>query len=319
MDNSKKTGVLLLAFGGANSIEEVAPFIKNVLKGRLVTDELLSRSRERYSLIGGSSPLLDITRAQARALEERLNSVGGSGGNAEFKTYVGMRFWDPFIKDTIREMWADGIERAVAVIMAPHSSRASTGGYDNDVQAALKTTGAVPDIVYVGPWHTHPLYLEALTDNIKAALAAHPNPEKTLTIFSAHSLPVPMLKNDVYVKKLEETIARVTEVTALEALPLKSRLAYQSKGGGPVPWLGPDVEEVIGEAKAGGYEGVLVVPLGFVSDHIETLFDIDILFKETSEAAGLKYSRAESLNTNEKFIEMLAEVVIDRARGGTHS
>jgi ferrochelatase len=300
----KPKGVLLLAFGTADSIDNIEPFLKNVLKGRPVTPEMVERTRDRYLKIGGASPLLEITRLQAEAIERELN-VKGNG----FRVYVGMRYWHPYIKQTVREMWADGIEVAVAVIMAPHPSRASTGGYMYDVEAALKGTGGVPEISYLRDWHTHPFFIETIIDRMEEAFSALPRKHDVLTIFSAHSLPVQTLKGDPYLKKLEETIKELTKRTG----DIDRRLAFQSKGGGPVEWLGPPVEEVIEEAKALGKKGVLVVPMGFVSDHVETLYDIDIVFKEKAESLGLEFKRTASLNTSEKFIKGLAELVREQA------
>ncbi len=216
-----------------------------------------------------------------------------------------MRYWHPYIKETVREMWADNIEEAVAIVMTSHSSRAATGGYRYDVEDALKTTGGVPELRYLRDWHTHPLYIEALSEKIEDALRELPPEKDVLTIFSAHSLPVSTLSGDPYVEKLKETIKEVVERTG----EMDHRLAYQSKGGGSVEWLGPEVESVMEEAKAMGKKGVLVVPLGFVSDHVETLYDIDIVFKEKATSLGLGFQRAASLNTSDKFIRMLAGLV----------
>jgi ferrochelatase len=298
-DNTLK-GILLLAFGTADSIDTIEPFLKNIIKGRPVTEEMVRRARDRYEKIGGSSPLLEITRAQAKALEKELNTK-----EKRYSVYVGMRYWHPYIKDTIREMWADNVEEAVAVVMTSHSSRAATGGYRYDVEDALKTTGGVPELRYLRDWHTHPLYIEALTEKIEDALRGLPPEKDVLTIFSAHSLPVSTLSGDPYVEKLKETIREVVERTG----EMDHRLAYQSKGGGPVEWLAPEVESAMEEAKAMGKKAVLVVPLGFVSDHVETLYDIDIVFKEKAESLGLHFARAASLNTSYKFIRMLAGLV----------
>lgn len=299
-NDKRPKGVLLLAFGTADSIETIEPFLRNVLKGRPVTEEMVRRARERYGRIGGRSPLLDITGDQARALETELNKNG-----KQYAVYVGMRYWHPYIKDTIREMWADNIEEATAIIMAAHSSRAATGGYRYDVEDALKTTGGIPELRYLRDWHTHPLYVEGLAENIIGALPGLPPKEKVLTIFSAHSLPVPTSSGDPYVEKLKETIEEVIKRTGR----MDHRLAFQSKGGGRMEWLGPEVETVMEEAKAAGKEGVLLVPLGFVSDHVETLYDIDVVFKEKAASLGLEFKRTASLNTTDKFINMLAGLV----------
>ncbi len=298
---TKPTGVLLLAFGGADSIEDVEPFVKRILSGRPVSRELIEDAKERYRLIGGSSPLLKITSLQARALEERLNREE----NGAYKVYVGMRYSRPFIRESVARMKADGIARARAVVMAPHTTEASTGGYVKAVKEAIEECGGVPEVEFVGQWHTHPLFIELLTDKISEVLGILPGKKDDfITIFSAHSLPLPSLKNDPYVEKIKQTIEEV-----LKRLPLKSRMAFQSKGGGRVEWVGPSVEEVIDEAASLGKKGVLVVPVGFVSDHVETLYDVDILFREKTEAAGMAYARSASLNTSPKFIEVLADVV----------
>jgi ferrochelatase len=306
-DDKKVKGVLLLAFGTADSLENIEPFLKNVLKDRPVTEEMVKRARDRYLKIGGASPLLSITRSQAEALERELNAR-----EKGYSVYVGMRYWHPYIKETVREMWADGIEEATGVIMAPHPSRAATGGYKYEVEAALKDTGGVPEIRYLPDWHTHPLFIETFSDHIEEAFRSLPPKEEVLTIFSAHSLPVPSLAGDPYIKKLEETVKGLVKSTG----DIDYRLAFQSKGGGPekgeggpVEWLGPEVEKVMEEAKAMGKKGVLVVPFGFVSDHVETLYDIDIVFKGKAESLGLEFKRTASLNTSPGFIRMLAELV----------
>src|SRR3990172_2466430 len=299
-----KKGVLLLAFGGADSIEDVEPFVKNVLKGRLVTPEVVEKAKARYRLIGGSSPLLKITRAQAVSIKTIL-----AKDDVTTEFFIGMRFWHPYIKDTLKEMKDSGIIEAVAIIMAPHSSRASTGGYVSDIEAALKETGGGSKVEFVEGWHTHPLYIDALLEKIEEALKGAG--DGILIIFTAHSLPVPSLAGDPYVEKLNSTIAEV-----VKKKPLDWKLAFQSKGGRAAPWLGPGAEEGIREAKEAGKKGVLIVPLGFVADHVETLYDIDILFKKIAIEAGLGFLRAASLNDSGKFTSMLAEVI--KRHGGAH-
>ena len=301
-EGEKKKGVILLAFGTVDSLDNMEEFLGNVIKGRPVTAALVESARARYEAVGGRSPLLEITLAQAKALEEAL----GEG----FAVYVGMRYWGPYIKEAVHQMWADGIEEAVAVIMAPHPSRASTGGYLSDVEAALKKTAGVPHMCYVGDWHTDPAFIETLAENMAVASEGLPAGDDLLTIFTAHSLPMTTLSGDPYVRKLNETVAALVK----KASVCDWRLAYQSKGGGRVEWLGPAAEEVIKEAAGEGKKGVLVVPVGFCSDHVETLYDIDMAMKETAEAEGLAFGRAASLNTSPKFIEMLAALV--RRAGG---
>ncbi len=298
MTGKTPKGVLLLAFGGADSIESVEPFIRNVLKGRPLTPEIIEKTRERYRLIGGSSPLLDITEAQAKAVEDILRRHG------DYKTYVGMRYWHPFIKDTVNKMKADGIKEAAAVIMAPFSSRVSTGGYITDVDDALKSTGGLPKIEYAADWHRDPLFIEALLENLKKELGFFDNADDAQVIFSNHSLPEAALVGDPYVQKITETVGEITR-----KIPLDYSISYQSQGAGPREWLGPKTEEVIIEAKKNGKKGVIIVPLGFVADHVETLYDIDILFKEAAKASGLIFRRSASLNTSPKFMELISTLV----------
>lgn len=297
MANPKK-GVLLLAFGGADSLESIGPFVKNVLKGRPVTEELIEKTKERYKLIGGKSPLLDITNEQAGLIENILRKNGDNR-----KVYVGMRYWHPFIKDTLSVMKDDGIDSATAVIMAPFASRVSTGGYQKDVEEALSTLGT-PKIEFVSDWHTHPLFIEILAERLKAELSSFSKKEDVLVIFSNHSLPKAALEGDPYESKIRETVSEV-----VKKVPVDYRIAYQSQGSGPREWLGPKPEEVMEEAKRAGKKGVVVMPLGFVADHVETLYDIDIVFKEAAGELGLVFKRSSSLNTTPKFMELIAKVI----------
>ena len=304
MSEAQKTGILLLAFGGADSLDNVEPFLKNILKDRPVSAELLKVTKDRYLLIGGSSPLLKITEEVAQELNFSILNATGD----DYRVYVGMRHWDPYIKDTLKQMQDDGIEKVIAVVMTPYATPASAGGYYEEVDNALKELGSSMEVEYVRPWHTHPRYVEAILQIINSAQMPFQgvlDKGKIMMIFSAHSLPVNTLEGDPYVDMIKETIEIVTgKLTVFD-----DRLAYQSKGGGPVEWVGPSVEELIDEAKEKDMEGVLVVPIGFVSDHVETLYDIDIHFKERVESQGMIFSRAQSHNASDKFILLLTELI----------
>lgn len=305
MADNEKLGVLLLAFGGADSIESVEPFINNVLSPRKPSPELIEVTKERYKLIGGSSPLLHITSKQARLLQAKINR----GRKEPVKVYVGMRNWDPYIKDTLQEMKADGVTKAIAVIMAPHQSKASTGGYAEAIDAARAEIDGLPEVEYVEPWHVTPTFLEAVVENIQTALVAYYKLRekwKIRVIFTAHSLPKSILEGDPYVSLIEETVEGVTDMLS----HLNHTLAYQSKGGGKGEWLGPSVEEAIDDAKKSDCLGVLIIPIGFVSDHVETLYDIDILFEQKARSLKLTFERVASLNTTETFIKVLTEAVL---------
>ncbi len=299
--SEKKKGFILLAFGGADSIESVEPFVRNIIKGRGVTQDLIDRTVERYKLIGGKSPLLDITLGQAAAVKKILKAQG-----LDYEAYVGMRYWHPFIKETLAKMKADGIESAVGVIMAPFTSRVSTGGYEEDIEQWYKSPdGGSPAVSIAKNWHIDDLFIEAVIENINAALKEFENPDDVLVIFSSHSLPWVSLEGDPYEMLVNQTVDEITKRMG----PLHYKVAYQSKGGGPRQWLGPSTEEVIEGAAGEGRKGVLVVPLGFVADHVETLYDIDILFKGIAEKKGLVFKRSASLNSHPKLMQLVAEMV----------
>ena len=306
MSSKPIKAVLLAGFGGADSLDSVEPFIRNVLKGRTVKPELVERARERYKLIGGSSPLLSITRAQAKAIEDILNS---HGGEYEYRVYVGMRYWHPFIKDTIGKIKEDGAEEAVVAIMAPFQTRLTTDGYRDDIAEAVEACGGAPQAVYLAEWHIHPRFIDLIVEKLDEQLSAFPKREDALVIFSNHSLPLGALEGDAYEMKIHQTVDEVLKKTG----KIDCKVAYQSQGEGPREWKGPKTEDVIVEAKERKKAGVVVVPLGFVSDHVETLYDIDIYFRKTAESLGLKFKRTSSLNTGPGFIRFFAELIRKQA------
>ncbi len=299
MGNDNKTGVLLLAFGGADSLESIEPFLANILKGRKLRPEFLEKTRERYRLIGGKSPLLEITTAQAKGVEEILNKDGD-----KYRSYVGMLNWKPYIKDTMARMKADGIKESAAFIMAPFTSPVSTGAYDRAVETAQKELGDFTKIKFVSNWHLHPAFLDIIIENVDSALGAFENKEDALVILSNHSLPRDAIEGDAYEMKINQTVDEIKKRVTYDC-----RVAYQSQGSTNLTWLGPRTEEVMEEAKKAGKKGVVVVPLCFVADHVETLYDIDILFKGTADRLGLKFKRTPSLNDSPKFLALLAGLV----------
>ncbi len=304
MNEKKQKAILLLAFGGADSLEDVEPFIKNVLAPREPAPELLTDAKMRYSMIGGSSPLLGITRSQALDLQELLLKEG----KEDIRVYVGMRNWTPYIKDTLKEMKEDGVTEAVAVIMAPHQTPVATGGYNKAVEEALAELGEGLTVEFADSFEPKANFNNAIMENMQTALTGLMDirdKEKIVYIYSAHSLPIPALANDPYVSLIEETVDGLNA----KFTKYNSKIAYQSKGGGPVEWLGPTVEEVMEEAKEEGMLGVLVIPVGFVSDHVETLYDIDILYRDKAKELGLTFARSPSLNTSAYFIKALKETV----------
>jgi ferrochelatase len=299
--------LLLLAFGGPRSLEEVE-FLLTCLFGRKPSPELLERVKERYRLIGGCSPLPAITERQAKALEEKLNSRGYS-----FKSYVGMRYSQPLIEETLREILRDGIKEVVAIPMAPFRSRFSTGAYKEELNRANRISGEKLKITFIEGWHSHPLFLQAVAERVVEGLKQFTPGERRRghLIFTAHSLPESIVGNDPYVEDMKESVNEVLKRVG----PFPWHMAFQSKGGGPGRWIAPDVESVLVELNKIGIKEVLIIPIGFVSDHIEVLYDIDILYKEKAESLGMTLKRIPSLNSSVGFIEALASIVEDHIKG----
>jgi ferrochelatase len=294
--------LLLLAFGGPRSLDEVESFLTRLFRGRKPSSEQLERVKERYRLIGGSSPLPEITFQQAKALESSLHAKG-----YPFRSYVGMRYGHPLIEETLKKIVEDGIREVIALPMAPFRSQASTGAYIEEVSQARRNMGEKVEISFVEGWHVHPLFLGAIQEKIEEGLVqfAPEERKKVHLIFSAHSLPKSLVENEPYVKDMEESVREVLKKTE----PLPWRLAFQSRGMGTEEWLGPDVESVLEELSKKKIQEILIVPIGFVSDHIEILYDIDILYQNRARLLGVQLKRTPSLNFSERFIEALAAIV----------
>jgi protoporphyrin/coproporphyrin ferrochelatase len=299
--------LLLLAFGGPRSLDEVEFMLTRLMRGRKPSPDQLERVRDRYRLIGGKSPLFDITEKQAKALEEKLNA----GGHL-FKSYVAMRYSHPLIEETFQKIQQAGMKGVIAVPMAPFRSRLSTGAYIDEVCRVQKEMGGRTGIFFVEGWHLHPLFIGAVIEGIHEGLAQFTPEERKRVhlLFTAHSLPKPVIENDPYVHEIESSVREV--LRKMEPFPW--HFAFQSKGGGPEEWAGPEAETVLEELSQQGVSEVLIVPIGFVSDHIEILYDIDVLYQEKAKSLGILLKRAPSLNASERFIEALAVIVEERMR-----
>lgn len=290
----KPIGVLLMAYGGPDSLDDIEPYLLDIRGGRPTSPELVAEIKERYAVIGGKSPLLDVTRRQAAALEAAL----GDG----FKTYVGMRHWQPRIAETVAQMESDGITRAVALVAAPHYSAMSVGAY----YRKLDETGAAIDFARVEDWHDAPGFVDALAARTRDALARFPGDEPVKVIFTAHSLPARILEaGDPYADRLHHTAESVARRLDLSDWGF----CYQSAGRSPEPWLGPPIEEVIPQLAEQGYANLLVVPVGFIADHVEVLYDIDVEARGEAARLGLRLERADSLNDDPALVEALAAIV----------
>ena len=309
-------GVLLMAYGGPDSLEDVAPYLDDVRGGRPASPELLHEMTERYRAIGGRSPILELTRAQAACVERALNDEQAAAEGVEYRTYVGMRHWHPYIREVIPQILADGVDQLVAVVMAPHFSRMSVGGYMHRVNEALEASGAQIPVTQVESWKDQPAFIEAVTEKIAEALEQFPKEERddVVILFSAHSLPKRILEwNDPYPDELRVSVKAV----AARAKPKNRRFAFQSQGATADPWLGPDVESTLEELAAEGVKNVLMVPIGFVSDHVEVLYDVDIEHRTQAEKLGIRLERTRSLNDAPLLGEAVAAAVRESIAAGS--
>jgi ferrochelatase len=335
---NKTIGVILLNLGGPDSIQAVKPFLYNLFSDRqiirlgpsfmqqplawLISATRSKKTEQYYKLIGGKSPILEITTAQAKALEELLNGRGDKNrefsGSMSFRVYTGMRYWRPFIEDAVLQMQKDGIKKVIALSLYPQYSIATSGSSFskfNEVASHFQMETAC-----VESWYNNPYYIDALVDVIRkgldsflpsslvgnSAFSLRPSAFNDVhVLFSAHSLPRKIIaQGDPYV---DQTMGTIQEIT--KRLDIKWRLSYQSKSG-PVKWLAPSTEDKIQELAKEGVRNILMVPISFVSDHIETLYEIDILYKNLAGALGVQMKRTESLNTHPIFIEALKDIVL---------
>ncbi len=305
--------VLLIAFGGPQGPQDVRPFLANVLRGRRVAPERVEEVAHHYDLFAGVSPITDLTRAQAAGLAGRLEASA-----MPLPVFVGMRNWHPFLTDTLAEMSAAGIRRAVGFTAAAHRSYSSCLQYREnvrDARAALREKG-LPDVevVYVDDWYTHPAFIEASALEAAHALAQLVTPlrERATLVFTAHSIPTSMAARYPYQQQYEETARLIAEtVRARSGLTLPHATVYQSRSGRPEdPWLGPDVGDWIRERKAGGQlEAAVIVPAGFICDHIEVLYDLDTEAAAICAELGVPMVRARAVNAHPAFLDMMADVV----------
>ena len=302
-------GVLLMAYGSPERPEEIPAYYTHIRGGRPPSPELLEELRRRYEAIGGRSPLGEITARQAAALERRLNAGGSS-----WRVYVGMRHWRPWIADAVRQMAGDGVQEAVGLALAPQASRMSSGAYVEAARQALEALEPArrPAVRFVESWASHPLLADALARRLLAVLERAGG--EPAVLFTAHSLPERILTwGDPYPREVEATAGAVAERVGLP--PGRWRIAYQSQGRTPEPWLGPSLDEALQRLADAGVRHVVVCPVGFVADHLEVLYDLDIEAAALARRLGLRLERTPSLNDAPDFIEALADIVTAAAAG----
>lgn len=297
-------GLLVMAYGGPDNLDEVEPYLMDVRGYRPTSTEIIHEVRERYREIGGRSPLLDQTREQADALVTALNRNGQN-----FKAFVGMRHWHPYIKDALAEMQAQGIERAVGLVMAPQYSRMSIEAYYKKIDEAESTV----DIAPIKDWHLLPGYIDALVSRVRAALERFPAElrSEVRVIFSAHSLPERILEwNDPYPEQLRETVDAVMQQLGDQP----HEFAFQSAAISNEPWLGPDVSVLIERYAAQGHKNIISCPIGFVCEHVEVLYDVDIVYQNLAKSLGVRLERIEMVHTSPQMISGLAHLIRQAAK-----
>ncbi|OOE12991.1 ferrochelatase [Fictibacillus arsenicus] len=301
----KKIGLLVMAYGTPRSLDEVESYYTHIRRGRKPSPEQLQELTERYEQIGGISPLAKITEDQARKLEEEMN---GRYADQEFKSYLGLKHIDPFIEDAVQQMKEDGIEEAVTLVLAPHYSTFSVKSYNGRaVEESAKIGG--PKFVTIDSWYDEPKYLQYWADGIKQTFNSIPaeEHEKTVVIFSAHSLPEKILQmGDPYPAQLQET----ADLIGKEADVPHYTIGWQSAGNTPEPWIGPDVQDLTRDLyNEHGYKHFIYCPVGFVADHLEVLYDNDYECKVVTDELGVNYYRPEMPNAKPEFIDCLATTV----------
>ncbi len=334
--NNKNTiGVLLLNMGGPDSLHAVRPFLYNLFSDRdiirlgpsfmqrpmawLISSFRSGKTEQMYEQIGGKSPILDITTAQAEALEKELNSCSLQvPGSRLFKVYVGMRYWHPFIKNTVDKIIRDDIKDLMVLSLYPHYSKATTGSAIADFKKAItefQISNFKFQIHYIDRWYDFSPYIDALSAIIAEGISEFKGESFDL-LYSAHSLPKSFIdEGDPYLDHIKATIAAVnSSLVTRYSLLFNWHLSFQSKTG-PVKWLEPSTEETIKTLAHSDCKNLFVVPISFVSDHIETLYEIDILYKKLAEEYGVNLKRCKAFNTDSKFILAIKDLIQNRLKG----
>jgi ferrochelatase len=293
--------VLLMAYGGPDSLDDVEPYLLDVRGGRAVSPEFVAEIRARYAQIGGRSPIRELTDAQAAGVQRLLGD--------RFAVRVGMRHWHPYIADSVEQIVAAGERRLVGIVLAPHYSSMSVGAYQKKLLAA--TAGRL-EVALVRSWGEHTKFLAAVAGRVTQALARFPTPTAVQVVFTAHSLPERILESgDPYPAELRASAAAVAQRVGLPAW----HFAYQSAGATAEAWLGPEAGAVMTDLAGKGHQAFLIVPIGFVSDHVEVLYDVDIVYRALAGRLGVRLERTPSLNDDPLLVAALAEIAHDTAAG----
>ena len=301
--------VLLIAFGGPTRPEEIRPFLARVTEGLPIPPQRLEEVAHHYEAVGGRSPLNEITERQAHALGKLFNDH-----NQPLPVFVGMRNSNPFFAETLKQMRSAGITRALGFILSSHRTEASWERYQKNIADARAGLGATaPEVDYCEGWHDHPLFIQCWAELISSAFARIASEQRNSTplIFTAHSLPAAMAARSHYVDEVQTTARLIANSLSHE----RWTLAYQSRSGRPSdPWLEPDIGQMIRDFAARSVKDVVVAPIGFVCDHVEVLYDLDIETKTLAAGFGMNFVRASCPNDHPTFIRMMASVIEERIR-----
>ncbi len=298
----QKIAILLMAFGGPSTRQEVEPYIKRITGGKPISRERMDEIKQRYELIGGGSPLLKITRRQAAAVERVLSTTEEC-----CKVHLGMLHWHPFIGDSVQNILTEDTDLIVALTLNPYYTSVSSGRCFEEFEKSIASAGRNIETIEIRSYCQEESFIDALSETVEEGLSSIPGKERDRieTVFTAHSVPVETVEaGDPYAEQVKETVEKVAGKSGLE----RYKLAWQS-GGRRGRWLTPDLDDIIDELSGVPDRRILVVPAGFVSDHVETLYDLDIKARKRIESAGMRYSRAPSLNVRSSFINSLATTI----------
>ena len=304
--------LLIVSFGGPEGMDDVIPFLENVLRGKNVPRERMLQVAKHYELFGGVSPINEQNRKLIAALEEKLTAVG-----PHLPIYFGNRNWHPLLADTLRQMRDDGIHHALAFVTSAYSSYSSCRQYIENIADARAAVGdEAPRVDKIRAFYNHPLFIEANVAQVRNALAAFPesSQQEAHVVFTAHSIPLTMADNCEYESQLRDTARLIADACGVH----QWQLAFQSRSGPPTqPWLSPDISDYLRQLKDIGVANVVIAPIGFVSDHMEVIYDLDMMARETAEQLGIDMRRAATAGTHPLFIDMIRDLILERTQPGT--
>jgi len=309
MNKNTPIGILIMAYGTPQTLDDVEPYYTHIRGGRKPSPEQLADLAMRYEKVGGQTPLYELTKGVVDQLGAQLEREFPG----QYRVYLGMKHWHPFIKDVVPQIAADGIREVIGIVLAPHYSRYSLEGYRTYTQKALEQLGNPFTFHFVEHWHDQPLFRALIASRIRQALAEFP-PEahgQVTVLFSAHSLPEKILaQGDPYVDQLRESAAGIARLLGLS----DHRFCFQSAAPTPEPWLGPDIVDYLQELHDEGVQYVLSVPFGFVAEHLEVLWDIDTEAQQKAGKLGMTFRRIRMPNADPEFVDVIKTVVVDTNR-----